>query len=81
MTRNKYRVDTGTMDMTTPCGMNSIRYLGSDRKAARRVMATTPVGLTAWNVRDPAYGLLLSEWTGNDYVVIARRGNITVSPT
>lgn len=79
MTRNKYRVDTVPAEATTaPCGMNSLRYLGDSLPAARRVLATLPVGLTSWNAPDPRYGLLLSRWTGSEYVVVDRRDNITV---
>jgi len=72
--KNTYRVDTVRHgSTTTPCGMNSIRYLGDSLPAARRALAAIPTGVTPWNVPDAAYGLLLSRWDGQAYVAVSSR--------
>ena len=71
--RNKYRVDVAT-GRVTPCGMNSIKYVGNDWKEARNVFASTLCGKDAGDQPNTLYGVILSVWNGSDYVVKCEKG-------
>ena len=67
---NTWRVDR--TERQTPCGVNSIRYLGDSEKAARKTYNETTPGLDAWNQPDPQCGVLLSKWNSRmcNYVLV-----------
>ncbi len=71
----KYRVDRVT-NAQTPCGMNSIRYIGDSWKVARALFERIPTGFDAWDQPNAAYGVILSVWDDNkrDYVVKCSKG-------
>ncbi len=72
---NTYRVDRA-ISPVTPCGMNSIRYIGDSFKHAKQMFDFLQPGLDAWNQPNAAYGLILSVWSPerNDYIVKCRKG-------
>jgi hypothetical protein len=59
-----YRVDRANFEFV-PCGMNSIQYLGSSFKEARKVFNSIPSGYDVWNKPNSTYGLILSIWNEN----------------
>ena len=68
----RYRVDRceGT---SPPVGMNSIRYLGDSAKHARETLWELEPGFDAWDQPDPRFGVLLSMWSGREYVMVSRK--------
>lgn len=74
---NTYRVDRANT-LRTPCGMNSILYIGDDIVAAREAFAKARTGLDAWGQPNPDYGVLMSRWSNNlqDYVILQRKGRM-----
>lgn len=66
---NKYRVDRA-IGRVVPVGMNSIRYIGDSLKQASQVYCQTRPGFTAWDEPDPRYGVLMSKWGGQEYIVL-----------
>ena len=72
---NKYRVDRANCKVT-PCGMNSIVYIGDNWSKARAVYDTTTGGLDAWGQPNSLYGVILSVWDEGkrDYIVKAVKG-------
>lgn len=73
-TKTDYRVDR-TDQPRTPCGMNSIIYLGDDPYDARAVFESANPGFTGWNEESATHGVVLSRWSyaEGDYVVIASK--------
>lgn len=70
----KYRVDRNTDRTSTPLGMNSLLYLGNDRRAATRAYNLAQPGTDPWGRPNDTYGVTLAEWRGpakydGDYVV------------
>ncbi len=57
---NTYRVDRST-SRVTPCGMNSILYVGDSVIQARKVFAEAKPGLDPWN-KPSNHGVLFSCW-------------------
>ena len=72
---NKYRVDRNNK-RHVPCGMNSIIYLGDNLSEAKRRFQHTLTGFDWWSKVNASYGVVLSEWNGTDYKIIAIKGNI-----
>lgn len=72
---NRYRVDRNNT-RTVPCGMNSIQYIGDNLVEAKRRFQLALTGFDCWGKVNANYGLILSEWTGNDYRIIDVKGNI-----
>jgi hypothetical protein len=72
---NTIRVDTSNVKRT-PCGMNSIRYIGDNMESARRAFNHSAIGYDAWGKPNADYGIILSKWSPskNDYVVIDSKG-------
>ena len=70
---NKYRVDRNNSS-TVPCGMNSILYIGDNLVEARRQFELALTGFDWWGKVDGSYGVILSQWTGSDYKIIATKG-------
>jgi hypothetical protein len=70
-----YRVDRANSEFV-PCGMNSIQYLGSSFKEARKVFNSIPSGYDVWNKPNSTYGLILSIWNEDtqDYVIKISKG-------
>jgi hypothetical protein len=68
---SKYRVDRA-LDSNTPCGMNSVLYLGNSEYHARKVFLASAPGKDPWNQDNPEYGVLLSMWNSvaRDYVPV-----------
>jgi hypothetical protein len=71
---NKYRVDVSNNPAVVPAGMNSIRYIGDDWEEARKVFHATETRRDAWNQRNSLYGVILSVWTGDRYMVKCIKG-------
>jgi hypothetical protein len=71
----KYRVDRVT-NARTPCGMNSIRYIGDNWNVARALFDRISTGLDTWDQPNADYGVILSVWdeSRRDYVVKCSRG-------
>ena len=71
---NKYRVDRADRGVT-PCGMNSILYIGDNSRQALLVFRNATTGKDAWNQPNPEYGVILSEWSDkhNEYRVTGMR--------
>lgn len=65
----QFRVDR--TDGPTPCGTNSIVYIGASPKAAHKAYHATNPGLDTWNQPNPKYGVLLSRWQGRWYARMA----------
>lgn len=63
-----YRVDRAD-SLHVPCGMNSILYLGNSAKDAQAAFYAAPTGLDPFNKPNSAYGLLLSRWNGQTYII------------
>lgn len=74
---NKYRVDRANCRVT-PCGMNSLLYLGDDIHEAFDAFDGAETGIGNWGQPCPLYGVLLSSWNPetNAYVVISHKGGI-----
>ena len=72
----KYRVDASQSPEIVPCGMNSLKYLGNDWRAACNIFDATRTGLDAWSRPNETYGVILSVWseTKRDYVVKKSKG-------
>lgn len=72
---NTYRVDRNDQKRT-PCGMNSILYIGDSRIEAQNAFARAETRLNSWGCPNPAYGVILSKWdsSARDYVVIDSKG-------
>lgn len=66
---NTYRVDRNDCPKT-PCGMNSIVYIGDSLGIAKRTFNITRPNIDTWGKEDETYGVVLSRWNGNDYAVI-----------
>ena len=69
----QYRVDVANQPIT-PCGMNSLKYLGGSFNQARKVYMETKTGFSAWGTENAGYGVILSVWNGSDYVVKCQKG-------
>lgn len=63
-----YRVDRAD-SLHVPCGTNSILYLGNRAADARTTFYAAPTGIDPWGKPDPTYGLLLSRWNGQTYII------------
>ena len=70
---NEYRVDVASCK-ATPCGMNSIKYIGSSFSKAEKAFRDAETGKDAWNQPNAAYGVILSVWNGSEYVVKMSKG-------
>lgn len=71
---NTYRVDRNNAPVT-PCGMNSILYIGDNYQQARKVYDAAQTGLDAWGQPNATYGVVLSVWNGESaYVVKCMKG-------
>ncbi len=72
---NTYRVDRA-MSLVTPCGMNSILYIGDSAYEAAKVYNYADPGKDAWNQPNAAYGVILSVWNpdANDYRIKRSKG-------
>ncbi len=67
---NRYRVDRvpqGTVE--PPCGMTSIVAISSEEKRVHKEFQSATLGVDAWGQPNPTYGVILSQWDGNRYVV------------
>jgi len=73
---NTYRVDRNDSQVTTPCGMNSLLYIGDSWKKARTIFNQAEPHKDAWNRPNATYGVTLAVWSENkrDYVVKAIKG-------
>jgi len=71
----KYRVDR-VDTLTAPCGMNSLLYLGGNKREATQVMLDAEIKRDAWNKPNDRYGVVLFEWydLGKRYVPVSWRG-------
>lgn len=67
---NLYRVDRADSPVT-PCGMNSILYMGDSFPQALRAFNAYKPGFNSWDQPSPDHGVLLSAWnqTTNLYEV------------
>ena len=72
---SRYRVDRNNTK-AVPCGMNSIQYIGDSLIEASRRYQLALTGFDCWGKVNNNYGVVLSEWTGNDYKILATKGNI-----
>ena len=70
---NMYRVDRNN-SKTVPCGMNSILYMSDNLVEARKRFELALTGFDCWGKVDHSYGIVLSQWTGSDYKIIATKG-------
>jgi len=72
---NKYRVDRAD-SLRTPCGMNSILYIGDSSDDAVQVYNHVDPGKDCWNQPNRAYGVILSVWSdgARDYIVKRSKG-------
>lgn len=63
---NDYRVDLNNV-LRVPCGMTSIKYLGSNRAEAERAFVECQA--------TEDYGVILSKWDSakNDYVILSSK--------
>ncbi len=68
----KYRVDRARHKVT-PCGMNSIVYIGDNRKQAQEAFEQAEIGLNEWNQPNSQFGVVLSVWQDQAYEVIGYR--------
>jgi hypothetical protein len=75
---NKYRIDRADSQVT-PCGMNSIIYIGDKASRARDCFYREHGGLDPWGKSNPQYGLLFSKWNGTDYVCIGFKDSLQSS--
>lgn len=73
---NNYRVDRNDSEVRTPCGMNSLLYLGDSWDKARQIFNAADVGLDAWNQPNSRYGVTLSVWNDDkrDYIIKCMKG-------
>jgi len=73
---NTYRVDRAD-SLYTPCGMCSIVVITDSRREALQVFNRTEPGKDKWNQPNPAYGVLLSEWSAlaNNYLPVKFKHN------
>lgn len=71
---NDYRVDRAD-SKRTPCGMNSIMWIGNSEHQARVAFEMTEPGKDAWGKESATYGVILSRWSyaEGDYIVIASK--------
>lgn len=70
---NKYRVDRND-SKSVPCGMNSIVYIGDNKRKARLTFVESNIGIDTWGQSNPDHGLTLSEHNGTDYTIVDTRG-------
>ena len=72
---NTYRVDRAN-SLQTPCGMNSLLYIGDSLDEAVKVYSYMDPGKDWWNVPNSAYGVILSVWNAdaNEYRVKRSKG-------
>jgi len=72
---NKYRVDRSDTPRT-PCGMNSIVYLGDSWLYAEAMYKNTATGLDTWDKPNPKFGVVLSVWDekAQDHKVLMTKG-------
>ena len=70
---NQYRVDRVNRRIV-PCGMNSIRYLGDNFNEARDVFKELESGFDSWGQPNCTYGVILSVWDGEKYVIKCEKG-------
>ena len=70
---NKYRVDRAN-NLSVPCGMTSVRYIGDNYRNANNVYNALCSGIDAWDKPNETYGVVLSIWNGTDYVVQLSKG-------
>jgi hypothetical protein len=68
-----YRVDRNPSQTSTPCGMNSLLYLGDSHRQALRAFNAASPGINDWGQPNPDYGVTLAVWRGQshtgDYIV------------
>jgi hypothetical protein len=74
---NTYRIDRAT-DKRTPCGMNSIVYIGDNIREARKSFFNTVAGFDTWNKQNADYGILFSKWNiaKCDYVCVGFKDSL-----
>jgi hypothetical protein len=72
---NTYRVDRAD-SLQSPCGMNSLLYIGDNIDEAVKVYTYHDPGKDSWNVPNSAYGIILSVWNAgaNEYRVKRSKG-------
>lgn len=73
----RYRVDrVEAHELRPPVGMNSLLYLGNDRRAALKEFNSANTGLTEWGVPNPTYGVAMYEWSDSlkEYKRLGFRG-------
>jgi len=70
---NTYRVDR-VNSRVVPCGMNSIRYLGDNAKEANDAFVKLKPGFDSWDNLNCTYGVILSVWDGERYVIKREKG-------
>ena len=63
-----YRVDRAD-SLRVPCGTNSLLYLGNRAADAQAAFYAASTGLDPWGKPDPTYGLLLSRWNDQAYII------------
>lgn len=68
------RVDVTNDPALVPVGMNSIKYLGNSFRDAEKAYHKAETGKDAWNHPNATYGVVLSVWDGQKYVVKMRKG-------
>ncbi len=70
-----FRVDRNANRNTTPCGMNSLLYVGDSDRAARKAYAKAQPGVNTWNQPDLSYGVTFAKWNARrgDYDVLAAK--------
>ena len=69
---NTYRVDRAD-SLHTPCGMNSILYIGDSPDDAAQVYTYADPGKDAWNQPNRAYGVIMSVWSASARAYIIKR--------
>lgn len=69
----KYRIDR-VLSRQVPAGMNSIRGLYASFSAAKTRFNEVAPGLDTWDQPNPAYGVILSVWDGERYMVKCEKG-------
>jgi hypothetical protein len=69
----KFRVDR-VNSRVVPCGMNSIRYIGGCQREANDTFVKLKPGFDSWDALNCTYGVILSVWNGEEYVIKREKG-------